>query len=282
MTLNKKKISALLSFGIILGSLFVTALLFIVSFQYYAHLMEIRKNDRNYHAAAVIQTGYEIEPLMTAYLIELMGLSIDKPANLYAVNAKELQKKLLGSPLIKSAEVNKVFPNILYVDYEARKPIAYLKDFSNTLISEDGFLLPFKPFFSPKKFPQIYLGPKIYPPNDQIYGTRIDAETMRLVLDFIMYTQNFFNARKESVHFIDFSNLNDESKEHSEIILLISALNFNYLLRLGAYSYKENFSLFDPIMTNEKKRLQKYLPDQIKEYNIVIDLRIPGMGLVTP
>lgn len=254
-----------------------------VSWGYYQHVMEVRKKDSAYTITGVIQTGYEKEPLATSYLIELMDLSLDKPANLYAVDESHLQKRLFRSPLIKSALIYKALPNTVHVDYEARKPIAYLKDFSNTLISEDGILLPFKPFFSPKNFPDVYLGNLS---NDIIYGAKIPEERMTLIRDFIAYVNDFFERHNQRIRFIDFSNSGHSNKDRAEITLFIEGAREGYdcecLMRLGSHSYKEGLALYNPIMEKEDTRILKILKGDAKKWHLIMDLRTPKMALVMP
>jgi len=258
----KEKISLLPVFGVILGSLCLTAALFFIAFQYYRHLVDKNKTDSKYNIAAVIQTGPEKEPLPTSYLIELMDLSVDKPLNLYAANESELKSKLLASPLIKKASIQKSFPHLLIVDYEARRPIAYLKDYSNTLLSEDGKLIPFKPFFSPKNFPKVYLGACIE-------GWKIPEKKMGLIRESIHTLQGFFEERNWPVHFLDFSSAFLVNKERSEIVVYAG----EHLIRLGADSYERGLSLFDRIIERERLRTRGLL-------RLIIDLRVDGMALV--
>ena len=62
------------------------------------------------------------------------------------------------SPLIKKASIKKIPPGTLYIEYQMRVPLAYLGDYTNTALDEEGYLFPFSPFFTPKKLPIIYLG----------------------------------------------------------------------------------------------------------------------------
>ena len=87
--------------------------------------------DPKYQIISIIQTGPEKEALKTVYLAELLSLSSDSFASLYDFDCKEGEKKLLLSPLISSASIKKMEPDALYIDYEVRKPIAWLSDYQN-------------------------------------------------------------------------------------------------------------------------------------------------------
>ena len=60
--------------------------------------------------------------------------------------------------MIKEVTVKKIFPGTVYIQYVIRTPIAFVGDFSNTVIDEEGVLFPFRPFFTPKYLPKLYLG----------------------------------------------------------------------------------------------------------------------------
>ncbi|MEN9343834.1 MAG: hypothetical protein RLZZ453_621 [Chlamydiota bacterium] len=118
---------------------------------------------------SIIQTGSEREALPTEYLLELLDLSYDRPMPVKNLEKKKLEKRLLASPLIRSAKVDLIKPGTLYVDYEIRRPIALLEDYVNIAIDKEGYPIPLSPFFSPKNLPAFYLGlgPFGIPPKDK-------------------------------------------------------------------------------------------------------------------
>ena len=123
----------------------------------YRHWNTKRMTDEACRIIAIVQTGPEKEALKTAYLAELLNLSVDKPTQLYALNLKKAEERLLASPLIASVELKRIPPGTLYIDYTVRKPIAWLADYNNTALDAGGYLFPAAPFFTPKQLPEIYL-----------------------------------------------------------------------------------------------------------------------------
>jgi len=111
----------------------------------------------------LVQTGPEKEALTSVYLCELMNLSMDKPLEFAKCNPKNLERQLLASPLIEKANIKLVKPHTVYVDYTLRTPIAEVFDYPNTFIDPGGHLFPYRPFFSPKKLPQVYFGQEEFP-----------------------------------------------------------------------------------------------------------------------
>jgi hypothetical protein len=131
-----------------------------------------RYHSEQYRIQGIVQTGPEKEALKTAYLAELLGLSVDAPMNLYALDLRKAEKALLASPLIRAAHVKRLPPNTLYVDYEVRIPVAMLADYANTAIDREGYLFPAAPFLSPKELPEIYLGLPPFGAEEDSYGRR--------------------------------------------------------------------------------------------------------------
>jgi hypothetical protein len=123
--------------------------------------LHIRGNPTKYAhtlVRSIVQTGPQKEALKTEYLAEILGICADYPRCLSSYNLEQLRQKLLSSPLISQASVSAIKPNILYIDYTSRQPLAFLADFDNVAIDKQGYPFPFAPFFSPKILPLIYLG----------------------------------------------------------------------------------------------------------------------------
>lgn len=125
---------------------------------YHLHLMDQRISEPYYNIVSIQQGSLNGHPLKTDYLMDLLDLPFNKHANLYRFNLKEAQKKLTSSPLIKEGVIQKRFPGTLSIAYKTREPIAYLKDYPNTVIDASGYVFPFHPFYTPKFLPTIHLG----------------------------------------------------------------------------------------------------------------------------
>ncbi len=125
---------------------------------YYSHARDVQRHDPAYQIVAIVQTSPEAEGLRTAYLAELLDLSVDRPTNLYVFNAIAAREALLQSPVIKEATVRKIRPGTVHIDYTLRKPIAFLGNYANAALDAEGVIFPIKPFFTPKRLPEIILG----------------------------------------------------------------------------------------------------------------------------
>lgn len=139
-----------------------------IAFISYAYLLRVRESDPKYEIVAIAQSTQNQESLKTAFLAELLELSVDRPLNIYKFNLKDAKRKLLDFPCIKDASLRRIPPGILSIDYVLRKPVAILGDYANTAIDEYFYAFPFYPFYSPKKLPLVTLGL-----DNLVWGERI-------------------------------------------------------------------------------------------------------------
>lgn len=218
----------------------------------YQHLKSLRESNEKYRIVAIVQPG----PLKTEYFAELLELSVDKPKNLYKFNLIDAQKKLLASPLIKNVALKKVIPGTLMIDYQVRRPIAFIGDYSNTAMDDEGVLIPFKPFFTPKKLPEIILGVS----KECKWGCPLTSEHKNMVLALL---QELPHALR-----IDVSNYNHPSYGQRQIVIVVQQGSKKQILRLNPKDYKhqlKNYHLMTDFLAEK--------PD-----NLIIDLRIPNLA----
>lgn len=282
-----------------------TCLTCALSFGGYAIWWKSKKNQLNspkYNIAAIVQTGPEKEALKTAYLAELLNLSADKPISLYAFDIKKAEQKLLSSPLIANAKVKRIPPGTLYIEYEVRKPAAWLADYQNTAIDRDGILFPVVPFFSPKNFPEIYLGlPPFGGPEDQSgrkggqWLTPLKNKYIHLAFEILQSLEGSPWKEGLRVKRIDVSNAFHPSLGQREIVLfteeeLTSKQNgqeivctFPKILRLAPKDYSQQLANFFSLRRSMAEDYQKQI-STLKEGGRfaprIIDLRIPQLAFV--
>lgn len=126
----------------------------------------------------IVQTSTQYAPLQTAYLSEVLELSQERPTNFSRFDLDEAKERLMATHVIQEARMKKIKPNMLYIDYDMRQPIAYLGDYTNTALDGEGVFFPYEPFYPPRRLPQIYLGSEA-PPNP--WGKQLDKNQLDLV-----------------------------------------------------------------------------------------------------
>lgn len=229
-----------------------------------------RRTNPDHLIARIVQTGPEREALRSAYLAELLDLSHDCPLSLHDYDLKRGEERLLSSPLIKEAHLKKLRPSTLYVDYTLRHPVASLYDYENTALDREGCLFPIKPYLSPKKLPQIYLG---LSPSHDPYHTPLPEEKLELafhLLDLLSSAQknaSFFLKR------IDLSNSDHPSLGRREIVIILENRDETlHLLRLPTKKFASQIANYLGLL----EKLRERGGDQ------VIDLRISSLAFVDP
>lgn len=286
----------------LIGSTCFTLVLSVGAFSLYRNWKMKRMTSPQYRIVSIIQTGMEKEALKTAYLAQLLHLSVDDPSQLYALDLKKAQNMLLSSPLISDVKIKRVPPGTLYIDYAVRKPVALLADYANTAVDKEGFLFPVAPFFSPKQIPEIYLGlPPFGAPEDAMerkggqWQSPLKGRYFALALEVLQFLEEFHQQDGMRVERIDVSNAFAPSLGQREIVLKIEdelvlhqrqkelVCQFPKLLRLAPKDYRlqlNNFFSLRRSMLDDYKR-QLACSDQGGRFAVrIIDLRIPQLAFI--
>lgn len=246
-------------------------------FFYYRHMRLKRVNDEKYNIVALVQTCPEKEALKSVFLAELLGLSYNKPTNLYQFNCREAEKKLRKSPLIKRVVVKKIAPRTIHVDYVPRVPIAYLMDYTNTVVDKEGVAFPFKPFFTPKKMPEIYLGVN----SEFPWGKKLEGKSWDLSLAILdILTQKISSDMQVSR--IDVSNAFASSYGQREIVVLLEDRRgrevFSRILRLNTDHFEQGLMHYWQLRDYLLKTEGAGKGETGKMVSKIIDLRIPNLA----
>ena len=220
-----------------------------------------KTKNTKYRIAKLVQTGPVKEALKSEHLEELLGLCTDSPVNLYSFDLEKGRKNLLDSGVIKQASLSVEEPNSLVVDYTVREPMAYISDYSNLVVDEQGALFPLLPYFTPKLLPQVYLGVEI---NPMAYGLVSDKK-FEVAKEIFLYFEKL-NIKRQTLLKVDVSNLRAQHLGGQEIIVTLSE-------KLGKKNYKRYLRLS---CDNYLEEIEHYL--NLKQMavadDLVVDLRL--------
>ncbi len=218
--------------------------------RYYRQNKWERQHSPAYSLTTIVQAPREA--LNPGYLEELFDLSVDQPTNCYAFDTEAARRKLAALPVVHEGSVSvKVLPpHTVYVKYLLRTPVAYLGNFSNTLLDAKGFSFPAEPFFTPKRLPEFYLDLK-----DEDGFTKAANIAERL------------GAQGVRVKRIDLSQMNAASCGTREIVVAVDYEGAEHLLRLDADGWEDGV------------RRYSLLKDILKG-DVVVDLRIKRMAFL--
>jgi hypothetical protein len=252
--------SKLKSIFILVLSIFITTALGFSSFRLYRYLLAKQMVQVKYLITEIIQTGPEREALPSAFLAELMDLSYNEPSNFYSFDEMVAREKLLKCPVIKSAEVKKVKPHSVYVDYEVYKPSALLEDEENVALDERGVKFPLSPFFFAKNLPLFTFGQK----EDYLNKFQL-AMAILSFLDQREAFQGVFVKR------IDTTNAFHESFGKREVVITLEEKDKSCYLRTTPHKFPEELAHFAYMSSMWKEGRSK---------KSVIDLRLSKVAYI--
>ncbi len=243
--------------------IFVTTTTLFTIYRVIRHLEVERLLNPEYVLDTIVQTGPVREALPTVLLAELMDLSVDKPTNFFAFDETKAVRKLLNCPVIATAQVKKIKPNKVFIDYELRRPIALYADFENMAIDAERRIFPLIPYFSPKQLPQIVLGEHKF--SHIVTGEKIDlAFSVFLTLCCAQLGEN------ASIRRIDVSKAYCQSYGKREIVVVIDQKKERHYLRLTEKNLSSGIANYVSLVQNLE-------PQEVAR---VIDLRIEKLAYV--
>jgi len=252
------------AFCVILGS---CAGVFLLSFGFYFILLTLKHSPIKKEAPiiqAIVQTGSQnthsglmFTPLASAFLAEILDLSVNIPSCLSQFDLMAAHQKLLATHVIENVRMKKMKPNLLFIDYTLREPWVLLEDYTNTAVDRDGFFFPLTPCYSPRTLPNIYLGE--HAPSSP-WGKRMPEE-------FLSLAHTLYSALpSENIVRIDFSQAKAMSAGKREIVLLLKG---GSLLRVMPKNCVQQLELYSMLKTRSLIGAQT-----------VVDLRIPEVAYI--
>lgn len=281
------KISPLKACGWIFLSLILISGSFSVGILYYRSHQKARFHDQSYNITALVQSCKGAEPLKTACVAEILQLSADVPVNLYAFDVVKAQSKILGFSIIKKAVVKKIPPNMLYVEYSLRVPIAYVSDYNNAFIDAEGVLAPFNPYYTPKNIPSIYFGFE----KDLAWGEKVEEEKLQLALKVLKILQKTYVSEEISVESVDVSHAFSSNYGAREFTVTLSKKidcfvgsektqkQQSRILRLTAENYLQQLANYQSLSFYIDKDAE--LCKEGKASFVVIDMRVSKTAFIS-
>lgn len=273
---------------------FSTLIISGTNFCIFSLIIKHQKNkfvSKKYQIKAIAQNQNEII-LDANYLAELLDLSSNKPTNIFLFDEKIAKEKLERNPLVKNIEVKKFKPDCVYLNYTLRKPIAYLYDFENTAIDEEGYIFPVEPFYPQMDLCKLYL-------NIKFDGyKKLDSKKALYALDIFNKLKDSGFANLVKIKVLDTSRLEHKSYGQKELVLFIEeeikvsrnqkdvVVIFPMILRLALNNYLEQIGNYISL----RSRILKDYENQIKnvefENEIVkfkpktVDLRLSKLAFI--
>ncbi|MCH9633195.1 MAG: Cell division protein FtsQ [Chlamydiae bacterium] len=235
----------------------------------YCYHQKERIKDSKYTITKLALTGPVKEAIKSVHIEEILGLSSNKPQNIFTFNCAEAKKRLAKSGVIKKASISIEEPSTVLVEYTAREPVAYVADYTNLVMDQEGALFPLVPYYTPKRLPKVYFGIKIEP---MVYG-KFEDEKFEVAQNILSYFEKL-NLKSQTIQSIDVSNLRANSVGKQEVVVEITEelgrKNFVRYLRLTCSNYLEEIEHYLSLK-------QMSMPD-----DLIIDLRLLPCAYITP
>jgi hypothetical protein len=281
----KKKISLPYALVAILGSTFlITGSIYSLT-HFFKEKVNDKLKDKSF-ITKLIQTGPQRDALSSYYLQEVLDLSKDKPFYFEEFDAEIALQKLKQVPMIKEVKLTLYKPDTLYIDYTLRRPLFMMEDYENLAVDEEGYLFPFKPFYSPKQIPSLFLGETLSELCS--FFKPIQSPSFEFAKQILKALEGPSFEQRFQITRIDLSHALEKSLGQKEVIIDIASESFsesykegflyhlrvtpkNYLKELGNYLvlHKELFSTH--MQQGEKQELDER----------IVDLRVEGVALVS-
>jgi hypothetical protein len=161
--------------------------------------------------------------------------------------------------VIKDAKVKLIEPDTIYVDYTVRQPLAWLYDFENIALDEEGVPFPVSPFFTPKKLPEVYLGIRNF-----YWNRPLKERSAQLALTILQLLSRLsLNVKR-----LDVSKAYLPSLGRREVVLILDEQGFTKTLRLTPKNFAQELGNY--------LELRGKLPAAAQ----IIDLRIPQLAFI--
>lgn len=237
----------------------------------------------------IIQTGPHRDHLSTQYLAYFLELFVDQPKQRKSIHVKDEEKKLLSLPMVKEAHISVLVPDTLYIDYTMREPFAFIDDYENLAVDENGYLFPFAPFYSPKKLPQIFLGKTLINLEESLFFKEpLQEPSFLLGVEILRALQSIALQEGFFVKKIDLSRYSEKSLGQQEIIIEIASEDYDdsdqnptghlHYLRVSPQHYAAQLGNYIIL----RKELMAYSKQEEKNplEKKMIDLRVLGSAFI--
>lgn len=227
-------------------------------------VLQKRQADPRYTIAAIVQTCPQKERLQNWQLAEMLNLSRDKPLNLYAFDPASASATLLRCPAIKKATCRRQPPSIVHIDYVCREPYALLADFSNVALDRERVSFPLRPYFTPKRLPELYVGV-----SELSYNTPLETKEASFAFAVLEYAKLVLPASCRIVRI----DTHKAFAKVQEVVVVLEEKQMTRYLRLAPQTYKKSLDTYVAYQSTFD-RINSGLPEQI------IDFRSPSIALV--
>lgn len=207
----------------------------------YRFWLGLQAEDPRFLIKAILVKSLSEDQVHPGMIAEWLNLSVERPINLYVLNLKWAEAKILEEAHVKEVSVKRLPPATLLVQIELRRPIALVGEWTNRGIDAEGHIFPLIPFYTPKKLPRLFLG---------------DPSHFPLALKILAALKG------ESLYSLDLEKASHPSFGEREIVLNLNGS----LLRLDPDHWQEGLAKWSKLPSKDIK---------------IAELRIPNLAVIS-
>jgi len=210
------------------------------------------------YIAARSESAYSLPFDVLQYLLYL---SVEEKKNLSQVDVHALEGRMLQCPALEKAQVRRLFPDTLVIDYLLKTPVFQIGGVQNLVIDERGDVFRKSPYFPSLHLPIFYF---------------CQAETPITLIQMIMNNKPLFSSCVFLYRSLKTMGFSVEEIDAEEALALGV---FRREIRVKVSSQSRNICLRLSVQEPEKlmKRLSLIL-ERFPEYSGIIDLRFPDVA----
>jgi hypothetical protein len=237
--------------------LFILASLCVISLPSYLFLFG-KKETKAIALKTLVQKTSFSSPISPRFFSDYLHLCPKgKSLEISKLDEKKIEKKLREFPIFQKVQAHISSRGELEVAYDLKKPHFLLLDFSNLAIDPNGYVFPLKPFFSPKKLTQVYLG-----------ISQVDWNHKNNV-ESALKIQSLLDENLQElvdIETIDLSGLKVQATSLKHIVVTISYKNTKHYLRLSQEGLEKGVLCY--ISLFKENNLNEFL-----QSNLIFDAR---------
>jgi hypothetical protein len=204
--------------------LFIFASLCVVSLPTYLYLYGKKETKPKVLTTLIQKTSFST-PISPRFFSDYLMLNPSgKWLEISKLDETKIENKLKEFPIFDKIQAHILSTGELEIAYDLKKPQFLLADFTNLAIDPKGSIFPLRPFFPPKKIPQVYLG--IQSIDWKSINNIKKALQIQKILDEILDDEI-------DIEMIDLSNQDHKVSSLKQIVVTLSYKGIKHYLRLS-------------------------------------------------
>jgi hypothetical protein len=183
-----------------------------------------RQSDERFVLKRLASRSMTQDRLPLSVLSELLDVQADEPLSVFAIQPDEAKRRLLACPSMAQANVWRLLPGTIGVEYALRLPVASLAGLKNVAIDWDGKMFFLFPFYAQKNLPVLVVPMLPVKTLNEAQKALYQSKEAPIALRLLERVQQAAAPRHLIVESIDVSRFREHSVFRREAVLVLSSL----------------------------------------------------------